>query len=92
MSCETRKYQPKRLTARHEAILRAIHTGAKKGDVAKRYGISVSQVGRVANSKLGRAYLRELHDRATQLVVDTWASLFVFDMISMKKPHLLNLR
>ncbi len=92
MAYQTRKYQPKRLTERHEAILRAIHTGSKKGDVAKRYGISVSQLGRISNSELGRAYLRELHDRATQLVVDIWAALMVHDMVSMKKPHLLNVR
>lgn len=57
-----------------------------------RYGVSVSQVGRIANSELGRAYLGELRERATQLVVDTWAALMVHDMVSMKKPHLLNVR
>lgn len=88
MAYQSRKYQPKRLTARHEAILRAVHTGAKKQDVAKRFGISVSQVSRITNSDLGRAYLREMRERATQLTVEAWASLMVYDMVAAKKSHL----
>ena len=92
MAYRTRKYQPKRLTARHEAILRAIHTGAKNQDVARRYEMSVSQVGRIVNSDLGRKYLRELRDQATEISARTWAGLVVYDMVAAQKPHLLNLR
>ena len=92
MAYQTRKYQPQRLTARHEAILRAIHTGAKNQDVARRYEMSMSQVGRIVNSDLGRKYLRDLREHATRLTTETWASLMVYDMVAARKPHLLNLR
>ena len=92
MAHQTRKYQPKRLTARHEAILRSMFTGSRIQDVAKRFEISKSQVGRIANSELGRAFLAELNRQATEISARTWAGLMVYDMVAAQKPHLLNLR
>ena len=88
MAYQTRKYQPRRLSERHYAILRGLFAGMPQREVARHHGLSVSQVGRIVNSELGREYLERLHSATIDLLAQAKAAMLMADQLAVADRRL----
>lgn len=88
MAYQTRKYQPKRLSERHYAVLRGLFAGMTQREVARHHGLSVSQVGRIVNSVLGRDYLDRLHSKTIEVLAQAKSAMLMADQLTVANRRL----
>ena len=84
------KYQPKKLTDRHRAILRSLFVGNSYDTVSTLYDVSVSQIARVRHSVLGKEYLKTLNRAADAKMIEMATAMPIIDsLLALKKKRVI---